>query len=200
MHYILLIVPWFATFAMTVQLGLWSNAILLAQIVFSGLVAFGFYQPLAVLLDEQTGGEYTYFMDFLSIWALYCGSMLILKILDGALSKKRVRFQKQVDQIGGPVVGFVSGAVMTGIVMASLHAAPLSPETMKIDRADIATTSSFTAPDLAWLRLVEAATEAASFGSGDNRLFVEDYVVLYASRREAFAETDSFRVKRSGAR
>ena len=139
MYYAFLLIPWAATFGWTVQLGLWSNAILLAQVFMSGLIAFGFYQPLAVVIDEATEGSYTYFMDFLSIWALFCGAMLILKIIDGALSKKQMRFHQRVDQIGGPLVGFCAGAVMSGIVLASLHTAPLPPELMHIDKQDIAT-------------------------------------------------------------
>ena len=38
---------------MMVREGLWSNTITLVNIIISGLVAFGFYSPLVVYLDEE---------------------------------------------------------------------------------------------------------------------------------------------------
>ena len=49
---------------MMVREGLWSNTITLINILISGLVAFAFYSPLAIYLDEMLDGEYTYLLDF----------------------------------------------------------------------------------------------------------------------------------------
>ena len=173
MYYAIIAAIWFATFAMTVQSGLWANGIVLAQIVLSGLIAFGCYQPLSVVFDEATGGEYTYLLDFIAIWLLYCLSMLVLKIADGALSKTRMRFQESVEKIGGPLVGLLAGWVMVTIVLASLHAAPLAPDVLggalQHKRSEVETKSMFTAPDLFWLRLVGGAMSANSLEPAPRR-------------------------------
>ena len=54
----------FAGTAMMVREGLWSNAIALVNIIICGLVAFGFYQPVTIWIDEMLDGEYTYVLDF----------------------------------------------------------------------------------------------------------------------------------------
>ena len=71
----------FASLAMMVREGLWSNAISLMNILVSGIVAFGFYSPLAIYLDEMTDGQYTYLFDFVCIWGLLVISMVICRVL-----------------------------------------------------------------------------------------------------------------------
>ena len=43
----------FAGLAMIVREGLWSNTITLVKIIVGRLVAFGFYSPLVIYLDED---------------------------------------------------------------------------------------------------------------------------------------------------
>ena len=71
MYWAIYVIVLFAGIAMMVREGLWSNAITLVNIIISGLVAFGFYSPLVIYLDEMTDGEHTYWLDFAVIWALY---------------------------------------------------------------------------------------------------------------------------------
>ena len=91
---------------MMVREGLWSNTITLVNIIISGLVAFGFYSPLAIYLDEMLDGEYTYLLDFVTIWGLFVITMLVCRIGDGSGFRKRgMRFKNPIDPIGGPMVG-----------------------------------------------------------------------------------------------
>ena len=48
MYSVIYLAVWFAGSSMFVREGLWSNAISLVNILVSGLVAFGFYSPLAI--------------------------------------------------------------------------------------------------------------------------------------------------------
>ena len=93
----------FATVAMTVREGLWSNTLTLVNIIISGLVAFGFYAPLVVYLDESvTDGQHTYWLDFAVLWALFAVAMVVCRALTGAFSKTRMRFKYPIDDVGGP--------------------------------------------------------------------------------------------------
>ena len=67
---------------MMVREGLWSNAISLVNILISGLVAFGFYSPLTIYLDEYLDGQYTYVLDFVVIWVLFAVTMVICRARD----------------------------------------------------------------------------------------------------------------------
>src|SRR4051794_29797524 len=106
MYLAFLAIVMFAGIAMTVREGVWSNALTLINIIVSGLVAFGFYSPLVVYLDEQvTNGQHTYWLDFAILWGLYGLTMLVMRTLTGAASKTRMRFKNPIDPAAGPVVG-----------------------------------------------------------------------------------------------
>ena len=70
MYWSIFLIVLFAGVAMMVREGLWSNTITLVNIFISGLIAFGFYSPIVVYLDEEvTEGQHTYWLDFAIIWA-----------------------------------------------------------------------------------------------------------------------------------
>lgn len=201
MYYAIVGVIFFATWAMMVQQGFWNNVIQLAQILISGLVAFGFYQPLTIWADEKLDGQYTYYLDLVVLWGIYSLTMLILKVLAKQLSGVRMRFPNPMDPVGGPVVGLIAGLVMAGIVGASLHMAALGKDTLGGKLAytedEVESASSFTAPDLAWLRFVERCSEAGFLGSGQKTFSASDFVLIYGDHRAKFEETEGFLVKRS---
>src|SRR5262245_14902782 len=118
----------FAATAMMVREGLWSNSISLMNIIISGLVAFGSYARLTILVDVKLGGQYTYLLDFVVIWLLYVITMVICRTITGAASKTRMRFKHPIDPIGGPIIGFLAAWVLSTIVMATLHTAPMGKD------------------------------------------------------------------------
>ena len=195
----ILFIVFFVTLAMMVREGFWSNTIALVQIMFSGIVAFGFYQPIVVMVDEKTEGEYTYALDIVAIWLLFTISMIILKVFCEMLSKTRMRFIHPIDNIGGPIMAAIAGYIMAGIVGASLHTAPLSKDALggKMDYpvGDLGT-AGITALDISWLKLAESALDATNLGTGEDFSAV-DFVDAYGDRRKRFEETESLRVKRS---
>ena len=92
---IIFLIVLFAADAMTIRDGLWSNTITLVNILISGIVAFAFYAPIVVYLDETvTAGQHTYWLDFAVLWAVFCVAMLVCRTLTGALSKTRMRFKQ----------------------------------------------------------------------------------------------------------
>ena len=117
LFYVIIIVIFFATFAMCIQQGLWSNTLTAINILLSGLIAFGCYAPLAKLAVENGMGEYTYLLDFLFLWVLYVAAFVILhRVFSGQLSKTRMRFKNPIDTIGGPVMAAIAGLLMSGVV------------------------------------------------------------------------------------
>src|SRR5689334_21916227 len=113
MYLVIFLIVMFAGLAMTVREGIWSNLITLVGIIFSGLTAFGFYSAIVVYLDEEvTSGQHTYWLDFAVIWALFCVTMIIYRVLTGALSKTKLRFKNPMDPAGGPVIGFLAAWVL----------------------------------------------------------------------------------------
>jgi uncharacterized membrane protein required for colicin V production len=189
----------FVGLAMTVREGLWSNAIALVNIIISGLVAFGFYSPLVIYLDEMSDGEHTYWLDFAVLWALFAAAMVVCRAVAGAASKTRMRFKNPIDPIGGPLVGFIAAWVLASITLATLHTSPMPKDAFsgKLVHADVMSAPAFTSPDAAWLRFVEKMSRPTALGSGSTQGFgAKGFVEIYEKRRAAFEQAESLVISR----
>lgn len=167
----------FAAVAMMIREGLWSNAITIVILVFSGLLAFAFYGQVTTLLDESvTDGSYTYWMDFLSLWALYIVSFVVLRLATNQISKVRVRFKKPVEWSGSIVSAILGGYLLVGFVGATMHTAPLAADflggAILADSAED-TELKLTRPDIAWLRLYGAMFTRVMPSSAGRRMIEE---------------------------
>jgi len=189
---------------MTVREGLWSNAITLVNILFSGIVAFAFYSPLAIYLDELLSGEYTYLLDFVCIWVLFIVTTLVCRAVTGLASRTRMRFKNPIDPVGGPVVGLIAGWSMAAFVMATLHTAPMPKYAFSgklvHSESEIASKSSLLAPDLGWLRFIDRVTRPDAFGRAGRDVFSPaGFVAIYADHREKFENANAswIRVRRN---
>ena len=188
---------------MMVREGIWSNTIALVNVALSGLVAYGLYSPLAIWVDEATDGIYTYFLDFLMIWAIFCVSMILLRLASEALSKTRVRLKNPIDPIGGPVMGLLAAWVLTGFAIATMHTAPLAKDALGgglvHEEVDVdGSLSMFSAPDLAWLSFVERTTPPAGYGGSG--FSADAFIKLYADHRAKLEKAPGLKVRRAAAR
>jgi uncharacterized membrane protein required for colicin V production len=191
----------FAALAMMVREGLWSNTITLVTIIVAGLIAFGFYSPLVVYLNEEvTDGQHTYWLDFAVIWALYCVAFVILRVLTSGASKTRMRFKHPIDPVGGPLVGLLAAWVLAAFTLATLHVSPMPKDAFggKLANAtNVGVALPFTSPDAAWLRFVERMSLPHALGSGSTQDFVaSNWVGFYSKRRAAFEKSTDFIVDR----
>jgi H+/Cl- antiporter ClcA len=204
MYWVIFGIVMFAGVAMMVREGLWSNTIMLVNIIISGLVAFGFYSPLVIYLDEKTDGEHTYWLDFAVIWALYCATFVVMRTLTAAASKTRMRFKNPIDPIAGPAMGFLAAWVLAGFTLATLHTSPMpksafSGKLVYGNKAEVESASMFTQPDIAWLNFVErmSAPDAAYLPSGAGAFGAWGFVDIYQKRREKFEKAPGLVVDRS---
>jgi uncharacterized membrane protein required for colicin V production len=199
MYWTIYAIVLFAGLAMMVREGLWSNALALINIVISGLVAFGFYMPLVIYLDEMTDGKHTYWLDFAVIWALFVVTMLVCRAAAGAASKTRMRFKNPIDPVGGPVAGLIAAWVLAAFTLATLHVSPMPPDQFnaKLLYTDVSTAPLMTSPDAAWLGFVEKMSQPTAFGSGaTTRFTANDFLEIYRARREKFDKSDKLVVPR----
>jgi uncharacterized membrane protein required for colicin V production len=200
MYYAIYAIVLFAGLAMMVREGLWSNTITLINIFISGLVAFGFYSPIVVYLDEDvTSGQHTYWLDFAIIWALFSVSMLVCRTLAAQFSKTRMRFKHPIDSVGGPIVGFLAAWVLAGFTLATLHTSPMPKDAFggKLVYSDADTASPITSPDAAWLRFVATMCDPSAFGSAStDKITAQGFVNIYTQHREKFDKSSAFLPKR----
>lgn len=202
MYIAIYLIVWFASFAMMVREGLWSNAIALVNILVSGLVAFGFYSPLTVYLDEMFDGQYTYVLDFVCIWGLFVVSMVVCRTVTELASRTRMRFKNPIDPIGGPAVGLIAGWAMAAFVMATLHTSPMPKDayggSLVYDASEVDNAFFLTSPDIAWLKFFERVSRIDSLGNPrQDKFSAKAWVRFYADHRESFSKAPSIRVRRS---
>lgn len=204
MYYAIAAPVFFATLAMMVQGGIWSNLITLMSIVIGGITAFGVHQPLVVMLDEQTGGSYTYLIDFPVLWGTFALVTGILKLVAGQLSKTRVNFPDQVDNFGGAAIAALAAYVMMCFTMSTFHAAPLGYDALSSAyeygvspdeaRRNIDDKFAPMSPPIAWLRLCDSVLSPEAFGGAgfDSAIFVSQH----GKHRKTYQAIDSAVVKR----
>jgi hypothetical protein len=205
----------FASVAMMVREGLWSNTIKLFNIIISGLVAYGFYSPITAWLDEQTGGSFTYILDFILIWAVFVIAFVVLRAVTGYLSRTRMRFKHPIDPVGGPLMALLAAWVLSGFTLSTLIMVPMPPNMFtergeSVVQADpeagffsrVVKVYAFT-PESLWMGFIQMTTTSISYGPSRNRDFsIRHYGQIYRGRRakleEIGADAPWLRVNRSG--
>jgi uncharacterized membrane protein required for colicin V production len=199
MYWAVYLIVLFAGLAMMVREGLWSNTIMLVNIIISGLVAFGFYMPLFQYINEElTDGQHRLWLSFAVIWVLYAVAMVISRALTGAASRTRMRFKNPIDPVGGPLMGLVAAWVLAAFTLATLHTSPLPKDSFsgKLTAGNIASASWATSPDVTWLRFVEKMADPQALGVGTKEFSAERFIKMYEDMRGEFEQASSLIVDR----
>ena len=101
------------TYALTSE-GLWGSALMFFNVLFGGLIAFNFYEPLARLIDS-TGIGWG-FSDTLCMLGLFCVATVLLRMTTETIAPAQVRFPMPVYHMGRLVFG-AGGAIVTMAVL-----------------------------------------------------------------------------------
>ena len=71
--------------------GLWGAALMFFNLLFSGLLAFNFYEPLANLL-AQNAAPVSGYADTLCLLGIFLVSLVILRVITESIAPAMVRF------------------------------------------------------------------------------------------------------------
>jgi uncharacterized membrane protein required for colicin V production len=193
---LLLLIVFFACFASSVGNGLWSNIILLINVVTAGLISTCYYENVADLFDDLMP-SYGAAWDFLSAWLLFAGSLGVFSMATDLLSRVKVRFLKPVDQGGGIILAIWIGWVAVCFTTMTLHMAPLSRSYAGGNFQATPESRMFlgTAPDHRWLGFAQKMSRTAYF-NGKASMFDPraDFIYKYAQRRLALENQGSWAV------
>jgi hypothetical protein len=135
------------------------------NVIFSGMIAFNFYEPLSAMLDE-TGIPWG-FSETLVLSVLFMASVVILRLTTETLAPAQVKFPLPVYHAGRFVFGIAGAVVTTAIILMICYTAPVHKK--------VFTTINFdTKPpfglglDHQWLGFFQYETGAvfANFGAG----------------------------------
>ncbi|MGQ9505280.1 MAG: CvpA family protein [Thermogutta sp.] len=105
--------------------GMWGNFIRTVNVMFAGILATNFFEPLARLLEDMIGPNLTYFYDFLGFWLLYAIFFIVLHLATSAASRVKVRFNHYVDRTFSVIFSLSIGLTLVSMILFSLHLAPL---------------------------------------------------------------------------
>jgi len=110
------------TYALSSE-GLWGAALMFFNVVFGGLIAFNFYEPLAKLIDS-TGIGWG-FSDTLSLLSIFCVSVMLLRMTTETLAPAMVRFPVPIYQAGRLFFALATSLVTMAILVLAFHTAPV---------------------------------------------------------------------------
>jgi hypothetical protein len=103
--------------------GLWGSALMFFNVLFSGMIAFNFYEPLARLIDS-TGIGWG-FSDTLSLMSIFCVSLLLLRMTTETLAPAMVRFPVPIYHAGRLLFALGTSLVTMAILILAFHVAPV---------------------------------------------------------------------------
>jgi len=104
--------------------GLWGAALMFFNVVFGGLIAFNFYEPLARLIDS-TGIGWG-FSDTLSLLSIFCVSVMLLRMTTETLAPAMVRFPVPIYHAGRLLFALATSLVTMAILVLAFHTAPVN--------------------------------------------------------------------------
>ncbi len=178
-------VIFFAALAMLFAEGIWSNLLTLINVVVSGIVAFGFFGPLYVLMTDTFGIEYRYVLPIVAIWAIFVVTFIILQRgFTALLSKGQMKFISQFDSIGGGILAACVGMTMVSFSTATLHVAPLPVDMFAAHFNYNPADGGYGHPDLAFLKVTETALGASHWGAGGKPFDADEHITTFRKMRE----------------
>ncbi len=139
------------------QDGPWNAILTFFAVVFGGLLAMNFYEPLAVILGRQSAWMETR-ADIISLLGLFSVFVFLIRLGLDHVAPTNLELPDLAYKIGQWAFGFATAYVTMAIIATSLHTAPLprkflgfTPERKNFLGA--------TSPDVQWLGFTQYVTE-----------------------------------------
>jgi hypothetical protein len=105
--------------------GLFTAFTMLCNVMFAGLLAFNFWEPLANLLDGPLqGSALEGHEDFLVLLVIFCLTLGLLRLVTNNLANNLVDYTAVPQQIGGAFVGILTGYLAAGFFISALQTLP----------------------------------------------------------------------------
>jgi hypothetical protein len=170
-----------AVTGMLVREGLWRSLLMFFNVLAAAAIATAWHAPLANFLEEHLA-SYTYLLDFLSIWLIFCVVLALAREATDRLSPNTIEFPQLVERIGVGIPAFLTGWVMMAFTAATLHTAPV-PRAL-VQPTPEARMFLGLAPDRKWLGWVRGSSLAGPFSRPDQAFDKDaDFILRYADRR-----------------
>ena len=154
-----LLVIFFACTGFLYPEGMWGNAVRLVNVLVAALLAVCFWEPLAAFLENTAGESFSYFWDFIALWALFLVFFLIFRIATSYASRVKVKFMAVVDRVGSEFFAVCLAMVLIAFTLMTLHTAPLKRNFLFGGFDPDGGNFIGMSPDLVWLKYVNYASK-----------------------------------------
>jgi hypothetical protein len=104
--------------------GLWGAALMFFNVLFAGLIAFNFYEPLAGLLASNVEAAASY-AEVVSMLLIFAITQVILRIATESIGPIMVRFPTPVYHLGRIFFALAGACVTMAILLLGFHLAPI---------------------------------------------------------------------------
>jgi hypothetical protein len=104
--------------------GLWGAALMFFNVLFAGVIAFNFYEPLADLLAKNVS-FLSGFADTLVLMMLFIVALVLLRLTTETLAPAMVRFPTPMYHLGRVLFGLAGAVLTTAIILVAFHTAPV---------------------------------------------------------------------------
>ncbi|MBM3994061.1 MAG: CvpA family protein [Planctomycetes bacterium] len=106
--------------------GLFTSIAILMSVVFAGLIAFNFFEPIADWLDPMfQGSTLAGCEDMLCLATLFCVSLAVLRVITNTFAEELIEQHGWLQLVGGSVVGVVIGYLVSGFLICGMQTLPL---------------------------------------------------------------------------
>jgi hypothetical protein len=134
--------------------GPFGAAITLLSVVFAGLLAMNFFEPVAAALE----GTLKRYADVASLVGLFAVLVFAFRALTDKLAPTTIELDARVYQFGRWFFGAAAGYVTMAFLLTALHTAPL-PRTFLGFKPERRNLFDVDAPDRRWLAFTQHVTE-----------------------------------------
>lgn len=172
--------------------GLWSNSIMLINLLVAGAIATNWWEPLTRMLVSNIPRS-VWLADVIVLWLLFALALGVLRGFTGQLCKINVRFPKTLETVCGPAMGIVVALVFMFFFAFTVNLAPLAPKPFdgSFDvEAPKKNMFGLMSPDRVWIRIVKTMSRGAYYNANDFDGF-NDLTIVYQERRKLLKEQEN---------
>jgi hypothetical protein len=178
--------------------GAWGAVLTFLSVLFAGLLAMNFFEPLANLLDSMIGSGVEDYSDLVALLGLFALFTFLLRLASDNISPTEIEVDGRLHQVARWLFGLATGYLTMAILLTSLHTAPL-PRSFLGFKPEAANFFEISAPDRQWLGFTQHVSEkilsTGKIIDGPRYAMPEDsekrvwpsFPIRYATKRQDYA-------------
>ena len=143
-----------------IRTGILGAVMLVIEVVLAGLVAFGFWEPLAKLLEPSLrAGMFAGCEDMIVLASLFSVALGVLRYVTTRFHERQLEFNPNVQMVGAAFIGLFAGYLVSGFLICAAQTLPIEDSFLGFEprQKEEPQLRSLMPPDRVWLSLMRHA-------------------------------------------